>query len=69
MKKLEAGIVLYHGSYCSVENPNLEKCALYKDFGRGFYLTTSKEQAKSFSKISVARKLGKGNTIGKFAFS
>lgn len=24
MKKLEAGIVLYHGSYCSVENPNLE---------------------------------------------
>lgn len=68
MKKLEAGIVLYHGSYCSVENPNLEKCALYKDFGRGFYLTTSKEQAKSFSKISVARKLGKGNTIGKFAY-
>ena len=45
MKKLEEGLVLYHGSYCVVENPDLEKCALYKDFGKGFYLTTSKEQA------------------------
>lgn len=45
MKKLEDGIVLYHGSYCIVENPDLSKCAIYKDFGRGFYLTTSKEQA------------------------
>ncbi len=45
MTKLEDGIILYHGSYCVVEKPDLEKCALYKDFGRGFYLTTSKEQA------------------------
>ena len=47
MKQLEAGTILYHGSYCVVENPDLEKCAKYKDFGRGFYLTSSKEQAKS----------------------
>ena len=53
MNKLEDGIVLYHGSYCVVENPVLEKCAMYKDFGQGFYLTTSKEQAKSFAKISA----------------
>ena len=43
MKNLENGMVLYHGSYCVVENPDLEKCAAFKDFGRGFYLTTSKE--------------------------
>ena len=45
MKNLEDGMILYHGSYCVVKNPDLEKCAMYKDFGRGFYLTTSKEQA------------------------
>ncbi len=60
MKKLEDGIILYHGSYCTVENPDLAKCALYKDFGQGFYLTTSKEQAKSFAKISAAKATSKG---------
>ena len=60
MKKLEDGIILYHGSYCVVENPDLEKCALYKDFGKGFYLTTSKEQAKSFAKISAIKAKSKG---------
>ena len=60
MNKLEEGIVLYHGSYCVIENPDLEKCAMYKDFGQGFYLTTSKEQAKSFAKISAAKAKAKG---------
>ena len=70
MKKLEEGMVLYHGSYCVVENPDLKKCALYKDFGQGFYLTTSKEQAKSFAKISASKAKAKG-TIShseKFAY-
>ena len=60
MNKLEDGIVLYHGSYCIVENPELAKCAMYKDFGKGFYLTTSKEQAKSFAKISATKAKAKG---------
>ena len=60
MTKLEPGMILYHGSYCSVENPDLEKCAFYKDFGRGFYLTTSKEQAKSFAKISATKAKSRG---------
>ena len=55
MKHLEEGMILYHGSYCPVENPDLSKCAQFKDFGRGFYLTSSKEQAKNFSKISSSR--------------
>ena len=55
MNQLKNGIVLYHGSYCVVEKPDLNKCALYKDFGKGFYLTTSKEQAKSFAKISSTK--------------
>ena len=60
MNKLEDGIILYHGSYCVVENPDLTKCAMYKDFGQGFYLTSSKEQAKSFAKISATKAKSKG---------
>lgn len=37
---LEDGIILYHGSYCVVENPDLNKCKPGKDFGLGFYVTT-----------------------------
>ena len=45
MLELKDGFVLYHGSYCEVKEPDLAKCAKRKDFGHGFYLTTSKEQA------------------------
>ena len=70
MKKLENGIRLYHGSYCVVKNPDLKKCAAFKDFGRGFYLTTSKEQAKSFAKISAAKAKSRGaiSKSEKFAY-
>ncbi len=60
MKQLEEGMILYHGSYCVVENPDLQKCAKFKDFGKGFYLTTSKEQAKSFAKITAAKSKARG---------
>ena len=43
MLELADGMILYHGSYCKVAKPELEKCAKRKDFGRGFYLTSSKE--------------------------
>ncbi len=55
MPKLADQTLLYHGSYCEVSRPELSKCAKYKDFGRGFYLTTSREQACSFAKISTYR--------------
>ena len=55
MKELIQGMILYHGSYCVVEEPNLNRCAKYKDFGQGFYLTSSKRQAKSFAKIATTK--------------
>ena len=58
---LHSGIILYHGSYVTVEKPELEKCYPYKDFGRGFYLTTSQEQAVSFVRSSVAKAAGRGD--------
>lgn len=42
--------IVYHGSYMSVPIPDLSKCANNKDFGRGFYVTTDKQQAIKFAK-------------------
>ena len=36
------------------------KCAKRKDFGQGFYLTTSKEQAESFLRTSIAKAIATG---------
>ena len=52
--KLKDGFVLYHGSYCEVKEPDLAKCAKRKDFGQGFYLTTSKDQAIRTPTISAS---------------
>jgi hypothetical protein len=60
MKQLEKDMLLYHGSFCIVENPSLEMCAKFKDFGQGFYLTTSIDQARSFSKISASKAKNRG---------
>ena len=32
MLNLVDGMVLYHGSYCEITSPDLDKCAPYKDF-------------------------------------
>lgn len=60
MIQLEEGMLLYHGSYSIVGEPDLHKCAKYKDFGQGFYLTTSKEQAKNFAKITTHKARRRG---------
>lgn len=60
MLDLKDGFVLYHGSYCEVKEPDLAKCAKRKDFGQGFYLTTSKEQAESFLRTSIAKAIATG---------
>ena len=36
---------LYHSSTIKVENPDLDHSRDYLDFGKGFYLTSLKEQA------------------------
>ena len=34
MLELKDGFMLYHGSYCEVRKPNLNKCEKRKDFGQ-----------------------------------
>lgn len=41
-------MLLYHGSYCTVEKPNVSYSRDSLDFGKGFYLTDIKEQALSW---------------------
>ena len=42
--------IIYHGSYCKVENPEIKKRKYTKDFGVGFYCTILEEQAKKWAK-------------------
>lgn len=50
-------VCLYHGSYCEVRTPDINQCAKYKDFGQGFYLTTSLKQAENFAKMSLRKSI------------
>ena len=49
---LEDGMLLYHGSYVSIPDIDLSRCMGGLDFGRGFYLTSSYEQAYSYVQLS-----------------
>ncbi len=60
MLNLSNGIFLYHGSYTTVSKVNLQKCNAGLDFGRGFYVTTSYQQALSFVPNSVRRNIKAG---------
>ena len=53
--KLKDGMLLYHGSYACVENIELGQCAAGKDFGKGFYLTSDPNQARSFIRSSIIK--------------
>ena len=57
------GIVLYHASYMTIKTVDLSMCKKRNDFGRGFYLTTNREQAERFVKTSI-RKSGRSLKSG-----
>ncbi len=61
MLNLTDGMMLYHGSYTAVPKIDLDRCNKGLDFGRGFYVTTSYEQALSFVRNSVKRNIREGN--------
>lgn len=41
-------MILYHGTDANFRVPLLNKCLLYKDFGKGFYLTEKLAMAKQW---------------------
>lgn len=52
---------LYHGSNIEIDKVDFSKCRPNKDFGKGFYVTTIKEQAVKMAK-RVSRIYG-GNPV------
>ena len=42
--------IIYHGSYCKVDNPEIKEGKYSKDFGVGFYCTILEEQALKWAK-------------------
>ena len=60
MLTLTDGMLLYHGSFTQVSQIDLGKCKTGKDFGRGFYVTSSHKQAQTFVPLSVNKQVKEG---------
>ena len=43
-------MLVYHGSYTEIRQPEIRKGRNTKDFGNGFYCTVIKEQAQRWAK-------------------
>lgn len=52
-------MILFHGSNIEIFDIDFTKCKPYKDFGKGFYLTTIKEQAIRMAQNKAALYGGK----------
>nr|WP_314987654.1 DUF3990 domain-containing protein [uncultured Stomatobaculum sp.] len=59
-------MILYHGSYLAIENPDLLHSRPNLDFGKGFYLTSIREQAVKWCGKFVKR--GKQGVISNYIF-
>ena len=55
-------MLLYHGSNIIVSYPQILKSDRRLDFGKGFYLTSSYEQAKRWAELTVKRR-GTGKEV------
>jgi hypothetical protein len=54
---------LYHGSIQEVKQPIILEQQRLLDFGKGFYVTSSKEQAEQWASIKKKRALGKAKAV------
>ena len=59
---------LYHGSNCLFEKIDLSKSRDKRDFGKGFYTTTIREQAVSWAEAIFDRYGGAGKFVYEFDF-
>lgn len=56
-------MLLYHGSTMTVRKPIISRGRVKTDFGKGFYTTTSREQAEKWATIKRERLGGDANAI------
>ena len=57
---METKLILYHGTNCNFDTVDLGKAKDKRDFGRGFYTTTLKEQAEDWAATLFERYRGDG---------
>jgi len=62
-------ITVYHGSYVEVQQPDLNKCKENKDFGRGFYITTDRQQAIKFARLIAERHNATSGVLNEYVLS
>lgn len=48
-------MILYHGSNCNFDKIDLSKSKDKRDFGKGFYTTTLKNQAEEWAEVLFDR--------------
>lgn len=59
---------LYHGSNVDIQKIELSKCRPNKDFGKGFYLTSIKEQAECMA-LRVSKMYGGTPFVNIYSFN
>ena len=59
-------MIVYHGSYLAIPNPDLEHSRLNVDFGRGFYTTSIYEQAIKW--CGRFKRRGKAGIVSRYRF-
>ena len=62
-------MILYHGSNCNFNQIDLKKSKNNRDFGKGFYTTTIKEQAQQWGYTMYNRLGGDGIFLYEYEFS
>ena len=48
-------MIAYHGSTVQIQHPDIMHSKKYLDFGRGFYITTYRQQAEKWAKRKAVR--------------
>jgi len=57
---METKLILYHGSNCNFDEVDFSKSKDKRDFGKGFYTTTIREQAEDWARALFDRYKGDG---------
>jgi len=57
---METKLILYHGSNCDFDEVDISKSKDKRDFGKGFYTTTLREQAEDWAAALFDRYKGDG---------
>jgi hypothetical protein len=57
---METKLILYHGSNCNFSKVDISKSKDRRDFGKGFYTTTIREQAEDWARALFDRYKGDG---------